>query len=147
MDARLQQSEASFGDWHAQPGRLRTITQRGRTSRITPCLLFGGNLISTCIAAVGRLIAGPRSTTTPATWRPRVGAAATRRCSLNKSTRAWLPEAAESMRVTRRADLHLFVSERTHDWGTCVAVYSYRNESATISPRWCRYLHRLGRIV
>src|SRR5580693_6231734 len=46
MDAFLQQSEASFGDWHAQPDRLRTITQRGRASRITPCPLFGGNLSS-----------------------------------------------------------------------------------------------------
>src|SRR5258707_9265336 len=44
MDALLQQSEAAFGDWHAQPDRLRTITQRGHTSRITPCPLFGGNL-------------------------------------------------------------------------------------------------------
>jgi hypothetical protein len=44
MDALLQQSETPFGDWHAQSDRLRTITQRGHTSRITPCPLFGGNL-------------------------------------------------------------------------------------------------------
>jgi transposase InsO family protein len=38
-------NQPSFGDWHAQPDRLRTITQRGHTSRapLSACTSSDGN--------------------------------------------------------------------------------------------------------